>query len=476
MLLFLMLVSTVLLVLWPVVRLFVRYFAFERRRKDDVAQLPLLLNSNWGSFALFRPGGFERVLADVRLNHRDAALAGFGAAFDGARKVAVLDIDAIRTVLRDTDTFGKLPSAYDVLSVILGPGLLTSSGDLWARQRRLLSPLFEFAALRRYESLIADEAVALCDVLASRIEHSDLCETFANATLAIIIRAVFGRRLEAARMARNWALVLDNIPAFFALTMVLGLPAARSRARWLRVGRLRTFYDALDAIDADLLAVVRSVRASGADAAAADDLIAQMALMVDPDEASSAWAIDEMQIVSEAKTLLFAAHDTTSSTLAWCMFFVGQRPELQERLRAEASVGGQLPVHGAVVSEALRLRPPAPITERVVLHETVLAGVRLPVGTAVVVMFLAPAWSASHFGPTSLEFDADRSASTSALPFSVGPRSCVAQRLARLELKVLLSHIVRRFRVEVVDADRVCMKVRGAVQPANLVCRMHPLD
>ena len=142
-------------------------------------------------------------------------------------------------------------------------------------------------------------------------------------------------------------------------------------------------------------------------------------------------------------------------------------------------VGGEqladLKLHKAVLNETLRLRPPVPILQRTVLKDTVLLGIPLKQGQVVDGVMAAPSLSEEHF-VNALQFLPDRWLDGSLndrhpfcfMPFSGGKRNCIGAKLAMQEATIILFHLVRRFRMFVLNPDEVVIAFKGTAEPRNM--------
>ncbi len=160
--------------------------------------------------------------------------------------------------------------------------------------------------------------------------------------------------------------------------------------------------------------------------------------------------LSDRAICDELVLFLLAGHDTTSTTLTYALWALGHRPDLQQRVAAEAGALGdrrltledvpRLRYTVQVLHEALRLCPPAPAVGRMVMADIEVDGYRLPAGTFAVVAIYA-----LHRDPAlwedPLRFDPDRFSSERSkgrdrwqyLPFGGGPRACIGDHFAMLE-------------------------------------------
>lgn len=182
------------------------------------------------------------------------------------------------------------------------------------------------------------------------------------------------------------------------------------------------------------------------------------------------------EIISNVSTLLNADEDTTAHTLAWTVWFLASRPEIQLRLAQEAhAVMGndalptdhamieRLPFCEAVIRESMRLKTVGPLLTLEPLVDTTICDTHIPAGTRLLLLLrqagLHDGQGASEFHPERwLGEDNDESAPKS-LAFGAGPRFCPDRNLAFLESKAAIAMIARNFTIELDDS-------KGAVEEA----------
>ncbi|MFM5895643.1 MAG: cytochrome P450 [Novosphingobium sp.] len=316
-----------------------------------------------------------------------------------------------------------------------GKGLAAAEGEDWQRQRRAAVPFFTPKAVRTRLAAFAAAADAVLDEVEDG-ETVDLGKLAAR----IVARVVFGVLVDASGAVDIDAAAADVSPYIrriggFSLVDLLPLP--------------ERLIDHLHGIDGD--PAVRRLRALGSTLAAArghgdaqDDLIALLE-GVGPVE-------------DNIRGLFPAAMDTTVNGLGWALSTLGLRPDWQARVAAEgqaqagASALEQLPATRTVVSEVLRLYPPAPLLARSAARDMELAGLPVRAGQTVLVCAYAMHRHRRYWDSPD-RFDPDRWTQGPAnpdayMPFGTGPRMCPAAHFAQAEMAVILAQIVARFRVE----------------------------
>jgi cytochrome P450 len=176
--------------------------------------------------------------------------------------------------------------------------------------------------------------------------------------------------------------------------------------------------------------------------------------------------MSEKQLIDNLVTFLAAGHETTAKALTWTLYLLARAPQWQERILAEIdtvvgahAVGAEhlerLPVTRAVLKEAMRLYPPAPIMTRLAAQDMTLGPATIKTGTLIVIPIFAvhrhrKLWEdPDRFDPA--RFAPEREAMyarTQFMPFGFGPRTCIGGTFAIMEGTAILATLVRRARFE----------------------------
>ena len=334
---------------------------------------------------------------------------------------------------------------------LLGPNLFDLRYRGWLPRRRVLQPVFTKHNVHRFGGHMADIAEAVADRWSDGA-RIDLDTEARRVTLGALGRSVLGLDLQSHTDA-----VAD--PVRTAITYIADRGANPFRApRWLPTParrRARAASAVLHRLAGEILGACR------ADPDRDAPLVQALIAARDPETGRQ---LSDAEIRCELVIFLLAGHDTTSTTLSYAMWALGHHSEIQDRVRAEvASLGQrrltpadvpQLRYTVAVLHEALRLCPPAPVVTRTATADIDVAGYRVEAGTELVVGI-----SAMHRDPAlwdnPLDFDPDRfSPENSAdrdrwqyLPFGGGPRSCIGDHFAMLEATLALATIIRDVKI-----------------------------
>jgi cytochrome P450 len=351
-----------------------------------------------------------------------------------------------RNCIKDKSTRDLMPLA--------GQGLLTSDGEPWLRQRRLAAPPLQPKRIAGYATTTlqcAERAFAALRDGESRDMHAVLAEV----TLEIVGKTLLGvdARGETERIAR----ALDLFMVYFdrqvyswqgMLPMAVPTP---SRVRMRRAVR---------DLDRIVYPMIARCRASEADA---DHLLARLVHARGEDGEP----MSDLQLRDEALTMLLAGHETTALALTYSLFLLTTHPEALRKLQAEvdaAFAGGApdpmalcaLPYLQAVAREALRLYPPGYVIGREVVTPFELGGYTLERGAQLSVspytvqrdprFFAEP----ERFVPERwLEPSAAELPRFAYFPFGGGPRVCIGNHFATMEVALVLATLLRRLEIEI---------------------------
>jgi cytochrome P450 len=374
------------------------------------------------------------------------------------------EAELVREVLvSNAAVFDKRHSAFKRLSLLLGDALLTSDGERWRRQRRMVQPAFARARLIEYSAVMADEAVKLLDRL-PREKQLDISSEMNALTLRIVTRTLFGLALEengdtgaAMRDLNRWFAV----PPMF-LRLVPGAQARLTRAMAM-----------LDAKIAQLIEVKREQLAREPERCS--DLLSALLAARDDDGAP----LTERELRDQLLTLYLAGHETTSQALTFTFYLLSQHPHAQETMRAELDrvLQGRtpgyadlehLPYTEQVIKEALRLYPPAPAIPRHIAADTSLGQYPVPQGSEVVLwtylIHRDPRYypEPDRFLPERFAPEHESSRPRGAyLPFGAGQRACIGQAFAMIEAQLIVATLAAKLRFEY--AGRGPVRVRPGV-------------
>ncbi|XP_069949155.1 cytochrome P450 4c3-like isoform X1 [Cherax quadricarinatus] len=369
---------------------------------------------------------------------------------------------------------------YNFLHPWLGTGLLTSTGSKWHSRRKLLTPAFHFKILEDFVEVFNNQSNKMVQKLQQKADGRpfDIFPFVTLCTLDIICETAMGCNINAQdnsdshyvkavyrigalvqlRQARPW--LQPNI--FFRLSGY-----AKEQDACLKI--LHKFsYDTIRSRRREYLEMKQKKDAASSeeDVIGKKKRLAFLDLLLEYSEQQTALSDNDLR--EEVDTFMFEGHDTTAAAINWSLYLIGCYPEIQARVDEELqSIFGDSdrPVTMAdlremkytenCIKEALRLFPSVPILARELKEEVVIDNYRIPAGTTVMVVTYSLHRDPAQF-PKPEVFDPDRFLPENVskrhpyayIPFSAGPRNCIGQKFALMEEKILLSNILRKFRVE----------------------------
>ena len=391
--------------------------------------------------------------------------------------VLVSHPDQIRDVLVTHGRLFHKGRGLERAKMLLGDGLLTSEDELHLRQRRLAQPAFHRARITAYAETMSAYAARRSEQWRDG-ERLDVAREMAAYTLAVVGKTLFDADIEGeaheigeALGAAIEAFNLSVLP-FGELLERLPLPVTLR----FRRGRER--------LDATIYRLIAERRASGEDRG---DLLSMLLLAQDSE--GDGGGMSDRQLRDEAMTLLLAGHETTANLLSWTWYLLSQHTDVEAALHAEidavpaeqlgADDLARLPFTRAVLSESMRLFPPAWILGRRAVEAYRIGDHELPARTIVLlsqwVVHRDPRWwpDADAFQPERWLPGGSASAAErpkfSYFPFGAGTRVCIGEQFAWLEGTLALATIARRWRLRlvpgasVVPQPIVTLRVRGGL-------------
>jgi cytochrome P450 len=402
-----------------------------------------------GNLAEFRRNRLEFLTRCAR-DYGDVVSLRFGP----RRILLVSHPDAIESVLVTNSRSFTKHFALRLNPLVLGKGLLTSEGDFWLRQRRLIQPAFQRSRIVAFGPIMVAYTQRLLAAWRPG-ETRDIVPEMMRLTMQIAAKTLFDA--EVAEDARDVGVALQMLQENFIARFNSVVPPPL----WLPTPANRRLKRAVARLDEILYGFIRQRRASGADRG---DLLS---LLLNARDEGDRTQMTDQQLRDEAMTLFLAGHETTALALSWTWVLLAGNPEVEARLAAEVAevLGGRpatvedvprLRYTEAVVQEAMRLYPPAYVIGREAQTRCEVGGYPVPVGRTV----LMSPWVV-HRDPRFFERPADfapeRWSSKAAqdlpkyayFPFGGGPRLCIGNTFAMLELVLVLATITQQFRFTV---------------------------
>jgi cytochrome P450 len=335
--------------------------------------------------------------------------------------------------------------------MLYGDGLVSSEGELWKRQRRLSAPHFNRKRIDSYAAVTVDYVDRLFAAWPDggpRDVHSEMMRL----ALRIICKALFDA--EVAQVDHEVEDAVNRLLRAFMDRMLLGIHLPD----WLPLPATLRMRRAIAPLDALVGRLIAERQRAGEDRG---DYLSALVMARDQDGS----AMPDRLIRDEIMTGLVGGHESTAVAMTWALYLLARHPEIQERASVEVQrvLAGRLPTAAdlpalpyveMVVHEALRLYPPFYLNGRETIEEVELGGYRIPKGRLI---FYAQ-WimqrqgryfdQPERFWPERwAEGLMERLPKYAYFPFGGGPRICIGNMLALMEIRLLVAMAVQRFRL-----------------------------
>jgi cytochrome P450 len=395
----------------------------------------------------------------------------------GGLKEAIVTIDpvVIQHVLKtNAENYQKSDIQVKRMGHFLGKGLLTTHGDAWRTQRRLIQKGFDRAQLDALSSIMQD---SLADSLRdfdkeARRGPVDIYPQLMKITFAMVARSLFGARLK----DENIDLVSHTICTVQEFIVRQTLQPYLNP--WFAVsGELRRHEDMRTRADAVLLEYIKKRR----DEPPGHDLLQTL---MDARYSDGQGMSNEL-ILSESMQLLVAGHETSSNALSWLFYLLSSRPDCLERVRQEFdSVLGEAPLGYAdvpkfefttqVINEGLRLYPPFWMIDRMAMADDRVGDLAIPSGSTVIV-YVYGAHHAPRYWQNPENFDTERFTKANDklrtpftfLPFGAGPRGCIGGNYAMLQILMILSDLLRKYDFQLAPGQTIEARPMVILRPKH---------
>lgn len=348
---------------------------------------------------------------------------------------------AHQVLVANPQNFAKGTGTIGRVAILLGNGLMTSEGELWKRQRRMIQPAFNHPFVTPFTSLMKAANLKLLENWKAAAQNGktvNLTRDISAMILEVVLRFIFGEDYEEIR-----------IP-FDLLTQ----DQARNMA----------FARSFRALGSVVLEVMKGRRTK---APASEDALGLIMQARDPQTGRS---MDDRQLIDEILTIVVAGHETTASTLNWTWYLLSQHPEIDKRMSEEirqTAFSGfedltKFPYTRQIIEESMRLYPPGWVVSRRTLHDDRSGDYMIPAGTEVYVSIYhihrnPKLWKDPDcFDPDHFRAGSQKNRhALAAIPFSAGPRNCIGGFLARTEMQIHLVAVARDLRFEYVESQPI---------------------
>lgn len=407
----------------------------------------------------------------------DEYIAEYGDTFylymGGVKKCLVTsNPKVIRHVLqKNHKNYEKSEMQTKMLAHYVGKGLLTSEGDYWFRQRRLIQPGFHKNRIRNLVTLIQDVVdTQLDDFESSRGKVIDVYPKMMEIAFKIIGNAMFSnaatdddlKTIESA-ILRVQQFIINSVRQPFMQPWY-----------WLK-GDMKKYKNLAGDIEQVILGIIRNRKNLTEQP---DDLLG---MLINTRYEDNGEPMSEEQLLWESNILFVAGHETSANSLSWMLYLLAAHKDVANKLivEIEEHLGNdplsfeslmKMSYLNAVILETMRLYPPAWISDRVAKGDDEIDGFKIPDGTMVLALLYH-----SHHREEDWEepekFNPDRFLNvknpSAYFPFGAGPRMCIGNNFAMLEMQIFLVQFLKKFKVDVHSETDNAYKALITLKPKN---------
>ncbi len=365
----------------------------------------------------------------------------YKASIDATNVYVIRDPSYAEHILRENWQNYVKGRAVKRIALLLGNGLVVSEGELWKCQRRMIQPAFHGKAIATLTKVITtgnDDLLKTWEEAAKKNEDINVTRDISRMILKVLLVSIFGKDYDhvqshfnvlSEEVARN----LEFAQTFSLLRQIVLKVVTRRREQMT--------------ISGDILGLLMEAR-----------------------DRDTGRVMPDRQLVNEIMTLIVAGHETTASTLNWIWYLLSQNRDVEAKLSSELeNLYGRefqdlddLPKFTytrQVIEEALRLYPALWLIPRKALKDDQLGDYFVPAGTEI---YIFPYFIQRHpnlwdepdrFNPDRFSPNCSRNRHPVAMvPFSAGPRNCIGESLARMEMEIHLMIVAKRLRLRYFEA------------------------
>lgn len=408
--------------------------------------------------------GYKNILEIGRIGFLDAIhkqWQTYGDLFEiqvGPKKIVIVvhPEHVHRVTMTHAENYEKLESYDSVRQYIIKNGLVTSLGELWKRQRRLMAPFYTPRGVQEFADIMLRDTVDMLGrwkKLAAEQPEIEMFDEMALITASIILKAVFSSKSEEDILRIKSCVETMISYGTNAMLNPLRLPD------WMPTPHNKRYQKARETVHRYINAIL-DTRLAMDESKYPDDLLSKLIMAEDPE---SGERMSRELLLDESLTNFFAGYETSARSMSYAWYALAQNPEVKAKLHEELDreLGDsvptletlkQLPYTLRTIKETIRLYPPAPVYAKDVVDDDVIDGYRIKKGSMIM---LAPYLTHRHpgFWEDPMRFDPDRHAPEATKqrhpqayhPFGAGHRICLGNHFSLLETHIILAVLARRF-------------------------------
>ncbi|GFQ97627.1 cytochrome P450 4V2 [Trichonephila clavata] len=372
--------------------------------------------------------------------------------------------------------------AYDYLKPLMGTGLVTSSVEKWKPRRKLLTPCFHADVLRGFLPVFNERSRKLVEHLRQETEKEftniDIPVTLT--ALDVVYETMLGTSIGALEKNSAFYITAMNriVKIWEYVDIIFNLTSGKEEKRQVKV---------IEDFTKSVIQEKKKQYLSGKKDNEKRKRKAFMDMLLELHFENQ--ELSEEDICEEVNTFVAAGYETVSLTMSWALYLIGLYPDVQAKIHEELdrifgsdvdrdvteSDLNDLKYLDCVLKETLRVYTVAPIIGRILQEDTNICGYTIPKGTNCFILIYSLHNDKEVF-PDPEKFDPDRFLPENFakipeygyIPFSAGPRNCIGQKFGLMEMKTVLSFILRNYTIESLDSrDKVLPVIQVTLHPST---------
>lgn len=369
------------------------------------------------------------------------------------------NVDDIQHVFQKNHKNYQKSKGYEKLSRAIGRGLLTSEGEFWKKHRRIAQPAFHKQSLGKLSHTIYEESLKLIEGWKEKAETGKtfrLLDETMSVTCDIVSKSLFS-----ADVSNDLKQVQKSIGTFIDLAMPL-MTNPLVMPKWIPTQLNRDLNSAMDFIDDIMYRIIKERRQQSE--VTKKDLLD---LLMYTEDEETGHCMTDLQLKDEAVILFLAGHETSANALAFAIYQIENHTEVKQKMLAEIetvfkdgeldlSAAARMPYMQQIIDETLRLYPPAWVLGRRSIGPDELSNTKINGKQNVLVSVYSihrdeRYWDDPEaFIPERFTPEKKKSYHNyQYFPFGGGPRLCIGNTFALMEMKILLSLIFKNFEIDV---------------------------
>nr|QZM07457.1 cytochrome P450 monooxygenase CYP4SS2 [Lasioderma serricorne] len=408
----------------------------------------------------------------------------------------VQDVDSFEFFLSSTKIIDKSRS-YGFMDRWLGQGLLTSTGSKWKSHRKILTPTFHFKILEEFIDVFNSVGEIFIKKLEKEVgkDLTDIYPYVTLCTLDIICETAMGVPVNAQSNSES-----EYVKSVKEMLRILihrdrSLSAAYDFTYKL-TSNYRSELKCLEVLHGFTEDVIRKrsleIEQMGANQEEKNEFGIKkkqtfLDLMLRSKDADGKRALSDEEIREEVDTFMFEGHDTTGAAISFILHNIANHTEVQENIMKELNTIfendktrsatyndlQEMKYLECVIKESLRIYPSVPIIGRTTTEDLEYEGKIIPKDTNIGIFIYGLHRDEKYF-PDPLKFDPNRFLNVDKhhpyvfVPFSAGPRNCIGQKFAMLEMKATVSKVLRKYELlPAIPNDMPILVAEGVLKSAN---------